>query len=59
MPAARHDDDDDDELWYYLPITRRVKGVHTFSKGISPSKVGDFSQGRPKGSFFNSYYTEV
>ena len=23
------------------------------------SKLGDRSQGRPEGSFFNSYYTEV
>ena len=26
---------------------------------ISNSKVGDFSRGRPEGSLFDSYYTEV
>ena len=26
---------------------------------ISKSKVGDRSRGRPEGSLFNSYYTEV
>ena len=30
-----------------------------FKQSINKSKVGDRSQGRPEGSLFNSYYTEV
>ena len=30
-----------------------------FDGQVSKSKVGDCSRGRPEGSLFNSYYTEV
>ncbi len=52
MLAARHDDDDDDDdddidMCVFIRCISKV------------SKVDDCGRGRPEGSLFNSYYTEM
>ena len=39
------------------PVFKKKKTEKKIKNDIS--KVGDCSQGRPEGSLFNSYYTEV
>ena len=53
----------DYQFWNQFSVIPRKQywGKHNacFTKVISKSKVGDRSQGRPEGSLFNSYNTEV